>query len=180
MRTDGHRHRPQFPLLVLCVLGISCTDLGDPAPPASVDDRLFRQITEDDPFVGWADFPQADSVTTGTLNGSQAHRPIVHVRINAIAAGALVADTLPQGSAFPAGSMIVKTIFLDGRPTLFAVIRKEPTHALAAQGWLWAEFEPGGRPFVSVTSRGAGCVGCHARERGSMNDFVRTFERQHR
>jgi hypothetical protein len=112
------------------------------------------------------------------LNGSQAHRPIVQVRINATAAHALVSDTLPAGRTFPDGSTIVKTILMESRVTLLAVMRKDAANPLAGGGWLWAEFEPGGRPFISAAARGAGCTGCHAREQGTMHDHVRTFERQ--
>jgi hypothetical protein len=183
MNVTGWRYgRLRFSRLVFlagALPGISCTDLGSPLDRVTPDAVLFRLLSVDDPFPGWQNFPRADAVTAGSLNGSQAHHPLVHVRLNAIAAGALVSDTLPSGEVFPYGSMIVKTILVDGRVMVLAVMRKEVENPLAGNGWLWAEYEPGGRPLVSVGSRGTGCTGCHARERGGMNDFVRTFERQH-
>jgi hypothetical protein len=161
------------------LLALSCTDLGDPPAPLSSDDTVFRTITVEDPFTGWALFPRADSITAGSLNGSQAHRPFVSVRINAVAATALQGDSLPAGAAFPPGSMIVKCIIMNGATQLLAVMRKEPGHPLAGDGWLWAEYLPDGRPFISVERGGSGCRGCHAGGRGGAHDFVRTFERQH-
>ena len=51
-------------------------------------------------------------------------------------------------------------------------------NTLAGNNWLWAEYEPDGFVFYSVSNQGAGCVGCHSLEQGPENDYVRTFERQ--
>lgn len=175
---ENIRHAGPFRRLVIpvCVaLAGSCADLGDSRTP---DAALYRLITVTDPFGAWRDFPGADSVAAGTLNGSAAHRPLVHVRINGVAASALAADTLPAGGRFPEGSTIVKSVLMDNRTILLAVMHKDSRNPLAGNGWLWAEFEPDGAVFLSVALRGAHCTGCHARERGGLNDLVRTFERQ--
>ena len=161
----------------------SCKDEGDQPPAAdgtiSTDAQLFALITQQQPFGSYALFPRADSVTSGTLNGSHAHQPLVRVSMNATALGALQNDTLPVGSSFPDGSIIFKQIMSGGQTTLYAVIYKDGDNSLAGNGWLWGEYEPDGDAFVSMTARGSGCVGCHALERGPQNDFVRTFERQY-
>jgi hypothetical protein len=153
-----------------------------PAPEGSIttDARLFAYMTQIQPYTEYRLFPNADSVTSGTLNGSTAHQPLVRVSMNETAYGALQADTLAAGSSFPDGSIVVKEIIEDGATTLFAVMYKDRTNGRAARGWVWAELYPDGRVFYSINERGGICTGCHASERGEQNDLVRTFERQRR
>jgi len=184
----SNKTRPNVSRL-LVALGISlscissCKDQGD-IPPSltpeivSSDAQLFNVVTQAQPFTSYVLFPDVDSVTTGTLNGSTAHRPLVRVSMNAIAFGALRADTLPAGTSFPDGSIIFKQIMSGGQTSLYAVIYKDRGNPLSGNGWLWAEFLPDGAPFISLTRKGANCTGCHSLERGPQHDFVRTFERQ--
>jgi hypothetical protein len=161
----------------------SCKDQGY-SPPSSTreiissDAQLFSVVTQAQPFTSYSLFPDVDSVTSGTLNGSNAHRPIVRVSMNATALGSLRADTLPAGTAFPDGSIIFKQITSGGQTSLYAIIYKDKNNPLAGNGWLWAEFLPDGTPFISLTRKGANCTGCHSLEQGPHHDFVRTFERQ--
>jgi hypothetical protein len=145
------------------------------------DSALFTLVTRTQSFRTYRLFPRADSIAFGTLNGSTAHRPLVRVSMNAVAFGALRNDTLPDGTAFPDGSIIFKEIRDSiGLTILYAVMYKERNHAFAESrsGWLWAEYFPDGRPAFSISTRGAGCISCHSRDRGPQNNFVRTFERQ--
>jgi hypothetical protein len=57
-------------------------------------------------------------------------------------------------------------------------MRRDRLSPHAGEGWLWAEFEPDGTPFISVTGAGRNCTGCHMREQGPQHDLVRTFERR--
>jgi hypothetical protein len=167
--------------LGLLSFALSCKDQGEEVrtqAPISTDAELFRHVTQVDPFVSYSLFPRVDSVTSGTLNGSTAHQPLVRVSMNARAASALQNDTLPAGGGFPDSSVIFKQIMMNGQVQLYAVILKDRTNPLAGNGWLWAEFTPDGTPYISMTRRGVNCVGCHSRERGPEHDFVRTFERQ--
>lgn len=168
---------------------MSCRDKGAveqqqpvlPNAPISSDSALFRLVTRTQPFPTYALFPNAAAETTGTLNGSTAHRPIVRVSMNATAYGALLNGRLPSGGKFPEGSIVFKQIKDSvGAAVLYAVLYKERANPLAEpqSGWLWAEFSPTGNIAYSVNLRGAGCIGCHSREQGPHNDFVRTFERQ--
>lgn len=168
-------------IIVLLSIVSSCTDLGPEKPSlplVSADEMLFQHLSRTDPFTSYMLFPHADSVTSGTLNGSTAHQPLVRVSLNATAGGALQNGTLPAGSRFPDGSIVFKQIIVGGQTTLFAVMRKDSASPMSANGWLWAEYQPDGTTAYSVTRRGSGCVGCHAREQGPGHDFVRTFERQ--
>lgn len=181
---------PATRLLALAVLlqAVSCasniTTPNGPTPNATGNVRdnesLFRLVTEVDPFTAYTVFPNADEFTDGRLNGSEAHRPIVRVSLNARALGALPNGRLPAGAEFPAGSVIFKEIRAraDAPTTLYAVMYKDPGNALAGNGWVWAEFRPGGAAAYGVSSRGAACTSCHLREQGPGNDLVRTFERQ--
>jgi hypothetical protein len=154
------------------------------APPErsriNSDAELFTLVTQTEPFTSYVLFPLADSVTSGTLNGSNAHRPLVRVSMNATAYNALQGDTLPAGSMFPDSSIIFKQIIGQGETILYAIMYKERNNPRAGNSWLWAELEPGGGVLFSITRAGSGCTSCHSLERGWQNDLVRTFERQRR
>jgi hypothetical protein len=160
---------------------LSCMDMGSEQaalPVISSDEALFNHVTQTDPFTSYTLFPNADSIASGTLNGSTAHQPLVRVSLNARAFSVLENGSLPPGSDFPDGSIVFKQIIMNGETVLYAVMRKESANPLSANGWLWAEYHTDGTVAVSVTKQGSGCVGCHALEQGPQHDFVRTFERQ--
>jgi hypothetical protein len=151
-----------------------------PVPPVTDDASLFRLFTQADPVSGYVPFPDAEEFATGRLNGSEAHRPLVRVRLNARAAGALVAGRLPAGGRFPDGSLLVKEVRPDAAAAVdvYAVMYRDAASPLAGEGWIWAEFRPDGSVLYPVAGRGRSCTGCHARAQGPENDRVRTFERQ--
>lgn len=161
------------------------TSMPTPAPTASPvqirdDASLFQLVTRDDPFGAYRVFPNADEFTTGRLNGSEAHRPVVRVGLNAVAFGALRNGRLPSGSRFPNGSVVFKTVgpSAGAAPTLYVVMRKDEGGSFSASGWQWAEYFPDGAVAYSINNRGSVCISCHLREQGLQNDLVRTFERQ--
>jgi hypothetical protein len=194
------RTRTRF-LLRLAVVPLAlgaagCGDGGSPVvppplatpttpPPSTLaavpdDAALFRLVTQAQPFSGYVLFPDTDELATGRLNGSEAHNPLVRVSLNARAMGALQGGRLPAGSSFPDGSIVFKELRSSAAASAnaYAVMYKDAANPLAGRGWLWAEFSPTGIPLYSVSNRGNACTGCHSRERGPLNDLVRTFERQ--
>jgi hypothetical protein len=158
----------------------SCADMGSvvPVPAVSSDQELFSRVTVSDPFSSYTLFPRVDSVTSGTLNGSTAHQPLVRVSMNAKALSSLMNGSLPAGSGFPDGSVIFKQVIVNGQTVVYAVILKDGANPLSGNGWLWAEYHPDGTVAFSVTNKGSGCIGCHSLEQGMQHDHVRTFERQ--
>ena len=98
--------------------------------------------------------------------------------MNATAFGVLQNGRLPSGATFPDGSIIFKEILNNGVASLYAVMRKDRANALAGNGWLWAEYRPGGGTVFALANRGNACTGCHSLNRGPQNDSVRSFERQ--
>ena len=192
--------KPPAVLLALAVPALGCGSGGSPqapapapsasaAPPVTTvpqvpavtdDASLFRLFTQADPVSGYAPFPNAEEFATGRLNGSEAHRPLVRVRLNAGAAGALVAGRLPAGGRFPDGALLVKEVRPDAGAAVdvYAVMYRDAAGPLAGEGWVWAEFRPDGSVFYPVAGRGRSCTGCHERAEGPQNDRVRTFERQ--
>jgi len=144
------------------------------------DIGFFQLITRDDPFTAYRNFPSTDEFTTGRLDGSEAHRPVVKVSLNSIAFGALQGGKLPAGARFPNGSVVFKQVLNNagGSPTLYAVMRRDEGGPVSGSGWQWAEYAPDGSVAYSISSRGGVCISCHLRQQGPQNDLVRTFERQ--
>ena len=180
-----HRHR-QLSLVAVLLLVMACDESNrTPAGPSSADGirdsaALFRLITQTDPLTEYALFPSAEEFTVGRLNGSEAHRSIVRVSMNARALGALQSGRLPAAAQFPDGSIILKEISprADAPVNVYSVMYKDAGNTLAGDRWLWAEFSPDGSVGYSVSNRGTTCTSCHQREQGRRNDLVRTFERQ--
>jgi len=141
---------------------------------------LFERITQTDPFGRYVVFPNADEFTVGDLNGSEAHRQVIRVSLNATAAAALQGGRLPAGGQFPDGSIVFKEIrpSASASPSVYAVMVKDRANTLSGNGWLWAEYSPSGSVVFSVTNRGNACTSCHLRQQGLQNDLVRSFERQ--
>ncbi len=168
-------------LWIVVVLALNCSDQGATPPPTALttDAELFALITSTQPLTTYPLFPLVDSVTSGTLNGSTAHQPLVRVRMNSTALAALPNGRFPAGGSFPDGSLILKEILSGGTTQIYAVAYKDSGNPLAGNGWLWAEYYPNGNVLFSISTRGSGCVPCHSREQGPQHDFIRTFERQH-
>ena len=169
-------------LLVIMACGESNGPPAGPSPADGIRDSaaLFQLITGTDPLPEYTIFPNVEEFTAGRLNGSEAHRPIVRVSMNARALGVLQSGRLPTAGEFPDGSIILKEVRprADARATVYAVMYKDAGNTLAGGGWLWAEFAPDGSVAYSISNRGTACTGCHQREQGPQNDLVRTFERQ--
>ncbi len=177
-------------LLTVLIAATAAGSCGSPSTPASPtsdsasairsDAELFRLFTVTDPQGTYTVFPNAEPFTTGRLNGSEAHRPVIRVLLNATAAGALRDGRLAPGARFPDGSIMLKEIRSTATtpPTLYAVMVKDRANPLAGSGWLWAEYGPSGSVAYPVSNRGGACTSCHLRENGPENDLVRTFERQ--
>ena len=169
-------------LLVMMACDESNRPPAGPSPADGIRDSaaLFQLITQTDPLTGYTLFPNVEEFTEGRLNGSEAHRPIVRVSMNARALGALQGGRLPTAARFPDGSIILKEVRprADAPATLYAVMYKDAGNTFAGDGWLWAEFSPDGSVGYSVSNRGIACASCHQREQGPQNDLVRTFERQ--
>jgi len=145
----------------------------------SSDAALFNLVTQTEPFGSYTPFPSLAGTSAGILSGSSAHQPQIRVSLNATARGALQNGRLPSQSAFPEGSIVFKEVLTSsGATSILAVMYKNENNSLAGNGWLWAEYRPGGGTQYSVNNRGGACTGCHSLDLGPRNDFVRSFERQ--
>jgi len=97
------------------------------------------------------------------------------LKFNAAAIAAFDASgKLPAGSAFSDGALIVKEVYTGNTLTLYAVMKKDSKSKYASKGWLWAEFEPGGKVHYNVSKEGAGCVSCHSAN--NHRDYTRSFD----
>ena len=168
-------------------LAIGCGSQPDsPTTPSSTtsairdDASFFRQISQTDPFGRYTVLPNAEEFTTGRLDGSEAHRSIIRVSLNAAAMGSLQNGRLAPGAKFADGSIVLKELRSSAASavSLYVVMMKDRSNPLAGDGWLWAEYGPTGSVTFSVTNRGSACTSCHLRQQGPQNDLVRSFERQ--
>ena len=173
--------------LVALVLGIGCgSQPSAPTAPSSTtsairdDASFFRQFTQTDPLSRYTVLPNAEEFTTGRLDGSEAHRPMVRVSLNATAMNSLQNGRLASGATFANGSIVLKEIrsSAPSATSLYVVMMKDSGNSLAGDGWLWAEYGPTGSVAFSVSNRGSACISCHRRQQGTENDLVRSFERQ--
>jgi hypothetical protein len=168
-------------------LGIGCgNQTSPPAAPSSTssairdDASFFRQISQTDPLSRYTVLPRAEEFPTGRLDGSEAHRPIIRVSLNAAAIGSLQNGRLAPSAEFAEGSIVLKELrsSATAATSLYVVMMKDSGNSLAGDGWLWAEYGPSGSVTFSISNRGSACISCHRRQQGPQNDLVRSFERQ--
>jgi hypothetical protein len=81
---------------------------------------------------------------------------------------------IPAGSSFPDGSLIVKEAFTGAGNMLYAVMKKDSKSKFAADGWLWAEYNPDGTVIYNVKEKGESCTSCHSAT--PNRDHVRSFD----
>ena len=81
---------------------------------------------------------------------------------------------LPEGGSFIEGSVIVKEVYVNNVLDIYAIMKKTPSDANAANGWLWSEIRPDGGVQYSIAGKGNGCISCH--DDLPNRDFVRTFD----
>jgi len=71
--------------------------------PRHCNADLFALVIQREPLATYSLFPNAEEITSGALNGSSAHRPLVRTSLNATALGALHDGTLRAGAKFATG-----------------------------------------------------------------------------
>ncbi len=113
----------------------------------------------------------------GTLLSPAAPSPHGNFKLRFNAQAQSVLDSsgkIPTGASFPEGSIIVKEVFDANAISLYVVMKKQASHELAANSWLWFEFSPNGNVDYSISKKGSDCVGCHS---GNPNrDLTRSFD----
>lgn len=97
------------------------------------------------------------------------------LRFNQAAASLL--DTLgelPIGYDFPPGSLLIHEHFNGEILVSLSVMKKDPSHINAVNGWLWCEFDGNGSASYSTGKKGESCINCHSSI--PNRDFVKTFD----
>lgn len=140
---------------------------------AITDNELYNASTTTSGFT----YYKSDNTVT-TSSPESAHTGFFRVRFNDVAFAALTDNgKLPAGSTFPEGSLIVKELHnqADGSDQSgVAIMIKRPNDPNAdANGWVWAEYFSGPNTGFSVSTKGAGCTGCHGAS--GNRDQVRLF-----
>ncbi|MDH4090762.1 MAG: hypothetical protein OEV74_08915 [Cyclobacteriaceae bacterium] len=133
----------------------------------NTDQSLFAEVNE----AGYVYYQNGDLLSPA---GPSPHGSF-KLRFNTIAQSSLDnTGELPANGAFAAGAVIVKEIYENNVLALYAVIKKSPGDASAADGHLWAEYALDGSTIVSITEKGTKCIDCHS---GTPNrDLIRTFD----
>lgn len=133
------------------------------------DEELYQELSI---TTGFTYYKNNDTIMHSS--SESAHTYFFRVRFNETANAVLTDDgKIPASETFPDGAIVVKELFdsQDGELQLIAVMKKSSS-GNSAEGWLWAEYEPGGSVVYSTSEKGNGCTGCH-----SVNDrdLVRLF-----
>jgi hypothetical protein len=148
---------------------ISCVyhELDDPSSSAYTNAKLFREIKAPgfEYYQGGATLQPASASPHGNFK----------LRFNEEALSSLdPSGELPEDGTFAEGSLIVKEVYVDNVLSIYAIMKKAPGDANAANGWLWSEYGPDGSVAYSIAGKGNGCTPCH--DDLPHRDFVRTFD----
>jgi len=149
-------------VLTLVFLGGGCQDTSSssPDPPAEVTDAQLYQLQQA-PTV-WQTYRMKND--TLMRAGNSAHPDRIFVRYNPVAASQLDDQGRIRPEAdFADSSLIVKDVFTGSDRTVIAYMLKMRSASNAGPGgWIWAETLDDGTPFISASTRGAGCAPCHS------------------
>ena len=155
--------------IIVVILFKSCVyhDISDPDLVDATDASLFDDANK-------SDYTYYQSGNTISPAAESPHG-MYKLRSNSVALQALDSNgELPENASFPKGSVLVKEVYRNSVLIVLAVIKKAPTDANAGDGWLWAEYALDGTPYVSISTKGSGCISCH--NDTPNRDLVRTFD----
>lgn len=129
--------------------------------------NLFEEATASDLVF----YQNNDSILSP--GGPSPHGPF-KLRFNSTTASQLGPDgRFPTGNTFASGSLIVKELYSGNTLTLIAVMKKDDSK-FAANGWLWAEYEPDGKIKYNINEKGKSCIGCHSEPLN--RDYTKSFD----
>lgn len=96
------------------------------------------------------------------------------LKFNAAAMSQFGSDgKFPSGGTFKEGSLIVKEVYTGSDISLYAVMKKDDSK-FAANGWLWAEYQPDGKTKYSIAKKGKDCTSCHSTS--ANRDLTKSFD----
>lgn len=150
----------------------------DPVPPKTVTAITDQELLDMAKTTsGYTYYKNSNDITASSPQSG--HNDFFRVRFNSIALAALTDNgKLPEGGTFPEGSVIVKELhkLQDGteQTGLAVMIKRKGDPNASEKDWVWGEYFGGTTANAKmVTSKGTGCLSCHA---GSKRDMVRVFE----
>lgn len=159
-------------LLIFVAMTTTCKKVPAVDPNTGVtDDVLFEHVTSEGLYYYLNDPKYMAS------DPSSPHDKFMRTNFNAKAASVLGPDgKLSAGKTFPDSSLIVKEISSSetGSLKLYAVMYKIPKASNAGNGWVWAEYKPGGSVETGAGNKGTSCMGCHSS--GKNRDLVKIFD----
>ena len=156
-------HASAVIILMILVIQSCKKDKADP----ETDSVLFSEINSN----GFTYYQNGDVLSGAAPSPHGSFK----LRFNSIAAAALNSSgELPVGSSFPTGSILVKEVISGNSISLYAVMKKDPSHPNAGSGWVWGEYNIDGTALFSTGKKGNGCVSCHGES--PNRNLVRTFD----
>lgn len=140
---------------------VSCSHSAD-----KINEQLYSEALDS----GLLPFKNGDTLTA---KGTSPHGNFV-LKVNAEMASVLDGNgKIISGKEIPEGALIVKEIIGSSGLDLIALMKKEKKSKFAKEGWVWAEYKPGGAIYFDAKKKGSSCVGCHS---GAGNqDLTLTF-----
>lgn len=145
----------------MAILSTSCTHLDE-----KINDQLYAEATAD----GLLKYKNGDTLFP---KGSSPHGKFV-LKINQLMSSGLDGnEKLISAENIPDGALIVKEVLGASGVEFIAVMKKQRKSKFSAEGWIWAEYKPGGSVYYDPTRKGGACVSCHGGE--GNQDFTLTF-----
>lgn len=130
-----------------------------------INEQLYSEATS----PGLINYKNGDTLFP---KGSSPHGKFV-LRINQLMASRLDANGKLMSGDIPDGALIVKEVLGSSGLEYYTVMKKERKSRFAAEGWIWAEYKPGGSIYYDATRKGGACTSCHGGE--GNQDFILTF-----
>lgn len=157
--------RMLIPVAIVLVVGLlGCTGKETADAPGNVNAAdLWTRISQDDPYTGYAFWPEVE----GMLEGNGPHGAFVKTFVNEKALN-------PTEAGYPYGSLIVKENYTaDKTLAKITLMYKVKGYDPQSGDWFWAAYSPDGT--VEAEGKIQSCIGCHSVRADQDHVFLRNI-----